>query len=108
MAKRKVKRKTKKKVKRKTSVKRKKSGWTTIKKGYYKGLRVKKSKTGLITHIRNPKGKRKPVAISQDGRPGFTAHYKTKPYRDVKRGKDAERLGAQVAKKGHKSVEFWD
>ena len=82
--------------------------WKKITKGKYKGLSFRKEGK-FISEIKNPKGKLKSLAISQRGMyPGFTAHYKTKPYRKVARGKNAEQLAARLAKKGHKSVTFWD
>jgi len=82
--------------------------WKKITKGKYKGLQYRK-KGKMIQEVRNPKGKLKPLAISQRGDyTGFTAHYKTKPYRRVAKGRDAERLAASLAKKGHKCVTFWD
>ena len=82
--------------------------YKTITKGRYKGLKYKKQGK-FISEIKNPEGKLKPLAISQRGMyAGFTAHYKTKPYRKVARGKDAEKLGVRLAKKGHKSIVFLD
>ena len=83
-------------------------GWKKVTKGKYKGLEYRK-KGKMIQEVKNPKGKLKPLAISQRGDyHGFTAHYKTKPYRRVARSKKAESLAARLAKKGHKSVTFWD
>lgn len=83
--------------------------WKKVTKGKYKGIEFKKGRGGYIQAVRNPEGKLKSIAISQRGDyTGFTAHYTKKPYRKVDRGRNAEKLAARLAKKGHKYVSFWD
>lgn len=72
-------------------------------------IKIFRNKKRVIQLIKNTKGKLKPLAISQRGDyQGFTAHYKKRPFRKVARSKHAEKMGVRLAKKGHKSIEFWD
>ena len=80
-----------------------------IKKGKFKGVKIKTNKKGYLINVTNPKGYKKSVTLVQVGdRPGFTAvSSKTfRPIKNVKSSRSETVLAERLIKRGHKKIEF--